>query len=95
MLYPPDILVGLLSRPNPEPRKPSLPEVPSPLRPREADVLRAFARGMSTAEVAATLNITVHTVRTYLRSIMVKLGARSKLEAVVIALRSGLIGLPD
>jgi DNA-binding CsgD family transcriptional regulator len=45
--------------------------------------------------IADRLGITTHTVRTHIRKIQSKLGARSKLEAVVVALRLGLIELPD
>jgi two-component system, NarL family, nitrate/nitrite response regulator NarL len=65
------------------------------LAPREREVLQTLATGASTGEVAAQLNITVHTVRTHLRSVLSKLEARSKLEAVLVALRAGLIELPE
>jgi len=68
---------------------------PAALAPRERQVLTAMATGLSTEEVAERLGITVHTVRTHLRNVLVKLNAHSKLEAVVIALRKGLIELPE
>jgi DNA-binding NarL/FixJ family response regulator len=63
------------------------------LGPREIEVLQAFAGGMSTEEVATSLGISINTVRTHLKNILARLGARSKLEAVIMALRSGLIEL--
>ena len=61
------------------------------LAPAEVDVLRASATGMTTAEVAAHLGVTTDAVRGHLARAMAALGARSKLEAVLIALRRGLI----
>jgi DNA-binding NarL/FixJ family response regulator len=64
------------------------------LAPRERQVLETLALGLSTEEVADRLGITVHTIRSHLKNVLVKLNAHSKLEAVVIALREGLIDLP-
>jgi DNA-binding CsgD family transcriptional regulator len=57
-------------------------------------VLGLSATGMVTADVAAVLGAPIEEVRAFLKSAMVVLGARSKLEAVIIALRHGLIQLP-
>jgi DNA-binding NarL/FixJ family response regulator len=67
---------------------------PSMLSKRELDVLRLMAEGASTAELARQLFISVHTVRSHVRHILEKLGAHSKLEAVSIALREGIISAP-
>jgi DNA-binding CsgD family transcriptional regulator len=64
------------------------------LRPREREVLQAFAQGMSTDEVAEHLAISVHTVRAHLKNAMPALGAHSKLEAIIRAGQTGLITLP-
>ncbi|HEY7064539.1 MAG TPA: response regulator transcription factor [Chloroflexota bacterium] len=64
------------------------------LAPREIEVLQVLASGMSTEEAAAQLGISVHTVRTHLKKAMTKLDARSKVEAIIQALRAGLIHLP-
>jgi DNA-binding CsgD family transcriptional regulator len=66
---------------------------PGRLTPREADVLRRLATGRSSAEVAADLGLTADAVRQHLTSAMLKLGARSKLEAIIKAARSGQIRL--
>ncbi|MFT4045007.1 MAG: LuxR C-terminal-related transcriptional regulator [Gordonia sp. (in: high G+C Gram-positive bacteria)] len=58
---------------------------------REQDVLSLVALGNTNARVAAELGIGVHTVKGYMKDIMRKLGAASRLEAVVIARRSGLL----
>jgi two-component system response regulator DesR len=66
-----------------------------PLAPRERAVLQLLATGVSTEETATQLAISAHTVRTHLRNAMLKLQAHSKLEAIVLALKLGLIELPE
>ena len=61
---------------------------------REREGLSAVAEGLSTEEVASRLNISSNTVLTHLKHVTSKLQARSRLEAVIIALRAGLIELP-
>lgn len=62
---------------------------PSPLTPRETDVLRMASRGVSTTEIASALFLSPATVRNYLSSAMAKLGARNRVDALGIAGRSG------
>jgi DNA-binding NarL/FixJ family response regulator len=93
VLFKPRLLMRLLTSAQSDVRTPS-PTVPRPGR-REVEVLQAMASGASTEEAAAQLNITVHTVRTHLKNTMTKLQVHSKLEAVVLALRLGLIELPN
>jgi DNA-binding CsgD family transcriptional regulator len=64
-----------------------------PLSAEERRVLTLSAAGLVTAEVAEALGMSTATVRGYLASAICKLGARSKLEAVSIALRTGRIDL--
>lgn len=94
VLFPPAVLVRLLDE-NEAPRRSSSPAGNGILAPREREVLTAMATGLSTEEVAESLGITIHTVRTHLKNVLVKLQARSKLQAVMIALREGLISLPE
>jgi DNA-binding NarL/FixJ family response regulator len=61
------------------------------LTPREVDVLQAIAEGRTTSEVARYLYISQFTVQTHVKSILAKMEARSKLEAVIRALKLGLI----
>jgi DNA-binding NarL/FixJ family response regulator len=61
------------------------------LTARESDVLRLLAVGRSTASIAEELFLSTHTVRNHISSILSKLGAHSKLEAVAVAARDGLI----
>jgi DNA-binding NarL/FixJ family response regulator len=61
------------------------------LTPRENEVLRWLADGLGNKEIAARLNISEHTIKFHIRSILGKLGASSRTEAVSRGLRSGLI----
>ena len=70
------------------------PSADSQVTARERDVLAASATGLTTAEVAGTLNLTPEAVRGALASAIMRLGARSKLEAIVVAFRRGLIEVP-
>lgn len=63
------------------------------LTERERDVLALVAEGLSNAAIAERLVVSVHTVRNHIASLSAKLGAHSKLEALSIAVRRGL--LPD
>jgi DNA-binding NarL/FixJ family response regulator len=63
------------------------------LTPREIEVLYLLAKGRDTPTIAASLYLSVHTVRGYVKEVLRKLGAHSQLEAVAIARRAGL--LPD
>ena len=60
----------------------------------ERAVLAASATGLGVAEVAKLLGQPPETVRRQLASAIAKLGARSKLEAIILALRRGLIDPP-
>jgi two-component system nitrate/nitrite response regulator NarL len=70
----------------------SRPELPSAdLTPRELDVLRLLAEGLSNRAIALHLDISEHTVKFHLNAILDKLTAQSRTEAVVTAIRLGLI----
>ena len=58
---------------------------------REKEVLRLVADGLGNKQVAATLNISEHTVKFHITSIMTKLDAGTRTEAVAVAIRRGLI----
>jgi PAS domain S-box-containing protein len=59
------------------------------LTPREREVLERVALGESSAEIAGHLVISPETVRQHVRNILQKLGARTRAQAIGIALRSG------
>lgn len=61
------------------------------LSERERDVLALAVEGLTNADIAARLFLSVHTVRNHMQSVLSKLGAHSKLEAAAIATREGLL----
>ncbi len=61
------------------------------LTPREMEVLRLLAAGLGNKEIAARLEISEHTAKFHVASIMGKLGAGSRTEAVTLGIRHGLI----
>jgi two-component system, NarL family, response regulator YdfI len=64
---------------------------PEALTAREIEVLRLVAEGLANKEVAARLGVSEHTVKFHVASIMGKLGAASRTEAVMLGIRHGLV----
>ncbi len=65
-----------------------------PLTVRELEIVRALAAGRTTREICSQLQIAPNTLRTHVQNITTKLKVHSKLEAVVFALRHGLVDPP-
>jgi DNA-binding NarL/FixJ family response regulator len=65
-------------------------ELPDGLTPREAEVLKLIASGMSNAEIAQTLVVSAATVKTHVNRIFYKVGARDRAQAVRYAYERGI-----
>jgi DNA-binding NarL/FixJ family response regulator len=61
------------------------------LEPLERRILELMANGLDSVAIAERLDVPIDQVRQYVRFVIAKLGARSKLEAIMIALREGFV----
>jgi two-component system, NarL family, response regulator LiaR len=71
------------------------PETPEALTERETEVLKHLARGQANKQIARSLHIGEKTVKTHVRSILMKLGVRSRTQAALYAARTGLVPLEE
>jgi two-component system, NarL family, nitrate/nitrite response regulator NarL len=74
----------------PEPEAPPDDDLLAGLTPRETEVLRRITAGQGTRKMAAEMNVTTETLRTYVKNVLAKLGAHSRLEAAALASKLAL-----
>lgn len=86
---PPDMLARLL----PQLRQPG--RTVGGLTPRERQILQLLVEGMSNQQIADHLVLSISTIRNHVQSVLQKLEAHSRLEAVAIALRQGIARSPS
>lgn len=69
----------------------NLSKTKSVLSPREVDVLILVKDGLGNPEIASRMELSIKTVENHVRSILLKLGAKNRTDAVVIALKNSVI----
>ena len=67
-----------------------LPQAEEPLTPRELEVLRCLARGLSNREIAEELSVSIRTVTTHVRNILDKLHLANRTQAALYAIEQGI-----
>jgi DNA-binding NarL/FixJ family response regulator len=82
-------LIGEMKHKEAEPK----PLLPIPLSPREMEVLKLLARGLSNQQIANDLFISLSTVKNHVHHIIEKLGASDRVQAVILAIEYDLISL--
>ena len=92
-LLGPTVTKRLLDRFTEErPEEASRPTPPSGLTEREDEILRLLARGLSNAEIARELVVNETTIKTHVSNLLRKLGVRDRVQAVILAYDTGVVG---
>jgi DNA-binding NarL/FixJ family response regulator len=82
------LIADFARQPRPHPQ---LPPALGTLTPRETQLMRLIAHGLSNTEISSTLVIAEQTTKTYVGRILAKLGLRDRAQAVVLAYETGLV----
>ena len=77
----------------PRPRRTATREHPGGLTEREAEVLELLADGASNADIASSLGISARTAEHHVSAVLAKLGAATRVDAVVLAAGRGWVGI--
>jgi len=95
MVLSPPIGQRLIKQAARYPTKPVPLQAGEKLSPRELEIIKLAARGMSNKSIAADLELTVRTVKGHLANIFSKLNVGSRTEAVIVGLRAGFLSVED
>ncbi|MFD3512597.1 response regulator [Streptomyces sp. NPDC058657] len=95
VLISPQITVRLLQSLTPPPPAPARPRQPSPLTPREEEIARLVAEGLTNAEIGARLFISAGTAKTHIAHIQSKLKVRNRVGIAAWTWQSGLPTAPE
>jgi|SRR5215468_7520020 len=90
VLLDPEVAEAIGNVPRPENAQ-ATAAIPEQLTPREVEVLRLLAEGLGNKEISFRLGVSEHTAKFHISSILAKLGAASRTEAVTIGIRMGLV----
>lgn len=88
----PQLLRRVVSAFAQSPGTPAPPAWLATLTPREADVLKEVARGLSNAEIGGVLHVSAATAKTHVGRLLMKLNARDRTQLVIAAYEAGIVG---
>lgn len=87
----PPVIIHIVGAAEPMPPAPPTDLLPGGLTRRQVEILRLLARGTTPRAIALALGVSPVTVRNHIQTAMERLGAHSRLEAVMLASRSGIL----